>query len=120
MEWLSAHSLLVAPRRFPLALCGITWVVHRSSRDDSRALAHDGLGGTAMARDQRLARVFVLCLFISVVLSAPFTASRQLSIDPAFAKGGGRAVMPDLGAGVDACLDCKIIRISGVPRSVDR
>ena len=43
-----------------------------------------------MARDQRLARLVVLCLFIIVVLSTPFTASIQLSIDPAFAKGGSR------------------------------
>src|SRR5262245_53857413 len=44
-----------------------------------------------MARYQRLARLFVLCLFTLVVLSAPFTASLQVSIDPAFAKGGGGA-----------------------------
>ena len=30
-------------------------------------------------------------------------ASIRLSIDPAFAKGGGGAVMSDQGAGVDAC-----------------
>src|SRR4029450_7217381 len=73
-----------------LSLCAVLpGLFPGSSRNNSRMPSHARLGGTAMARYQRLARVFVMCLFFIVVLSAPFTASMQASIYPAFAEGGG-------------------------------